>query len=284
MIKKVEATGKTRDDAVAAAMRVLMEINPDITEVDVDVELLERSKTGLFGIGRTDARVCVSYDMPPEEAAKSFLRGLLDHIGVDCVIDAEPTADGINLNITGDNMGVVIGRRGDTLDALQYITSVVVNRDAKDHIRVTVDTEGYRKKREESLESLAQKVAARVMKYKKNVTLEPMNANERRVIHSALQDIKGITTYSLGSEPNRRVIVALAEARTGGFRGRRPAGNRPVNGPKPAPVETPRPTESPRTPEPPRASTPAPAAPKPAAPAPVEPPKAAKIPTYREFK
>ncbi len=218
MIKTVEATGKTTDDAVAAALRSLMEINPDVTAADVEVELLERARAGFLGIGSSNAKVRVTYEMKPLESAKIFLSGLLERIGVTGFVDGEMTEDGtVALNITGENMGVVIGRRGDTLDALQYITSIVVNRSERDHVRVTVDTENYRKKREESLEALARKVAARVLKYKKNVTLEPMNANERRVIHSTLQGMRGITTYSMGNEPNRRVVVALA-----GSRGPRP--------------------------------------------------------------
>lgn len=214
MIKTVEATGKTTDDAVAAALRSLMEINPDITEADVEVELLERARAGFLGIGSCNAKVRVTYEMKPLENAKIFLSGLLERIGVSGFVDGEVTEEGtVALNITGENMGVVIGRRGDTLDALQYITSIVVNRTEKEHVRVTVDTENYRKKREESLEALARKVAGRVLKYKKNVTLEPMNANERRVIHSTLQGMRGITTYSMGNEPNRRVVVALAGAR-----------------------------------------------------------------------
>lgn len=214
MIKTVEAIGKTTDDAVAAALRSLMEINPDITAADVEVELLERARAGFLGIGSSNAKVRVTYEMKPLENAKIFLSGLLEHIGVAGFVDGEVTEEGtVALNITGENMGVVIGRRGDTLDALQYITSIVVNRSEKDHVRVTVDTENYRKKREESLEALAHKVAGRVLKYKKNVTLEPMNANERRVIHSTLQGMRGITTYSMGNEPNRRVVVSLAGSR-----------------------------------------------------------------------
>ena len=214
MIKTVEATGKTTDDAVAAALRSLMEITRDIAGENVEVELLERARAGFLGIGSCNAKVRVTYEMKPLENAKIFLSGLLERIGVSGFVDGEVTEEGtVALNITGENMGVVIGRRGDTLDALQYITSIVVNRTEKEHVRVTVDTENYRKKREESLEALARKVAGRVLKYKKNVTLEPMNANERRVIHSTLQGMRGITTYSMGNEPNRRVVVALAGAR-----------------------------------------------------------------------
>jgi len=254
MIKQVEATGKTTEDAVAAALQSLREINPALTEADVEVELLERARSGFLGIGSSPARVRVTYELNPLENAKNFLRGLLEHIGVTAEVDGEVNEEGtVALNVSGENMGVVIGRRGDTLDALQYITSIVVNRTEKEHIRVTVDTENYRKKREESLEALAHNVASRVLKYKKNVTLEPMNANERRVIHSTLQGMRGITTYSMGNEPNRRVVVALVGGRAPRSRGGQPHGERE------------------RTPRPERTV--------------VEPPKAAAIPAVeKEWK
>lgn len=234
MKKTLEKSAKTKDEAIVAALRELREINPNITENDVEIEVLEKGKAGFLGIGSVNARVSVTYTYSAEECAKAFLEGLLQRIGVEGTVDTAVEDDGtIALNVSGENMGVVIGRRGDTLNALQYITSIVVNRAEEEHVRVSVDTENYRKKREEALVTLANKVAARVLKYKKNVTLEPMNANERRVIHSALQDVRGISTYSLGSEPNRRVVVALAGAR-GSRRPSRPYGGaRPVEPPVP---------------------------------------------------
>ena len=112
------------------------------------------------------------------------------------------------VNLEGENLGAIIGRRGETLDAIQQLTNYSVNRGNDKRVRVHVDAENYRLKREQSLEHLAEKVAAKVLKYKRNVTLEPMNAYERHVIHTALQDVEGVTTYSMGTEPNRRVIVA----------------------------------------------------------------------------
>jgi len=236
MVTRIEKSAKTRDDAVLAAMRELWQINPEISEADVEVELLEKGKAGFFGIGSVDAKVRVTYKYKPEECVKSFLEGMIAHMGVEGFVDCSVDEEGvINANITGENLGVVIGRRGDTLNALQYLTSIVTNRDEADHIRVNVDTENYRKKREESLKTLSHKVASRVLKYKKNVTLEPMNANERRVIHAELQNVKGITTYSLGNEPNRRVVVALAGQRSGNRRSRS-GGNRPVEAPKSASI------------------------------------------------
>jgi len=117
--------------------------------------------------------------------------------------------DTISLKIEGDDIGIIIGRRGETLDALQYLTSLVVNRSKEGYKRIVIDVENYRKKREEILIRLANRLADRVIKYKKNITLEPMNPYERRVIHSCLQNHKYVETYSVGEEPNRKVIIAL---------------------------------------------------------------------------
>ena len=218
MVRTIEATGKTTEDAIKAALAQL-----GVSREDVTVEELQKPKSGFFGIGSVEAKVKVTYELKPAERASAFLGGILERMGVDATIESAVMEDGsIALNVKGENMGVVIGRRGDTLDALQYITSIAVNRGEGEHIKVTLDTENYRKKREESLENLANKVASRVLKYKKNVTLEPMSSYERRVIHATLQNVRGITTYSTGSDPNRRVVVALqgASNRSGAPRGR----------------------------------------------------------------
>lgn len=114
----------------------------------------------------------------------------------------------ISVDLKGENMGALIGRRGETLDAIQHLTNYAVNRGESNRIRINIDAENYRAKRTEALQRLAQKVAAKVIKYRRNVTLEPMNAYERHVIHVALQDYEGVTTYSTGTEPNRRIVVA----------------------------------------------------------------------------
>ena len=158
----------------------------------------------------------------PASEAKAFVDGLLQRMGING--EAFPTEgeDGqIILDIRGEDMGAVIGRRGDTLDAIQYLTSLTINRGKEEHIRIAIDTEGYRAKREESLQRLARKMAGKVLKYRKNMTLEPMNPYERRIIHATLQDYKGVTTYSTGTEPNRRVVVAMergARPQRGGYR------------------------------------------------------------------
>ena len=140
---------------------------------------------------------------------KDFLTGLLEHMDSAAVIKVyQPEKDRYKVFLEGEKMGQLIGRRGETLDAIQQLTNYAVNRDRDKRVRVHVDAENYREKREQSLEHLAKKVAAKVVKYRKSVTLEPMNAYERHVIHTALQDVPGVTTYSVGTEPGRRVVVA----------------------------------------------------------------------------
>ena len=143
-----------------------------------------------------------------EERIEIFIKGLLEHMGSDAVPHAVKTGDDTYLvDLVGENLGILIGRRGETLDAIQQLTSYSVNRTGS-RVRVQLDAENYRAKREQSLESLARKVAAKVTRYRRSVTLEPMNAYERHVIHAALQDVPGVNTYSIGSEPNRRVVVS----------------------------------------------------------------------------
>lgn len=121
--------------------------------------------------------------------------------------------DTMVVNLTGEKLGMLIGRRGETLDAIQHLTSYVVNKDRQKRLHISVDAEAYRSKREDSLRHLAEKVAAKVIKYRRNMTLEPMNSYERHVIHTALQDFEGVSTFSTGTEPNRRVVVAYGKAK-----------------------------------------------------------------------
>lgn len=156
------------------------------------------------------------------KAAVQFIDGLLVKLDVEgrAYVTAQSEDDHLRIEIEGPDMGPVIGRRGDTLDAIQYLTSLVLNRGTEEHIRLTIDTENYRGKRAESLERLARKMAGKVARYHKPMTLEPMNPYERRIIHSALQDYRGVTTHSTGTEPNRRVVISPEG-------GRRYAGKRP---------------------------------------------------------
>lgn len=142
-------------------------------------------------------------------AIRTFLSGLLEQMESPAQVRVYlPEKGRYKVILEGENLGVLIGRRGETLDAIQQLTSYAVNRSASGRVRVQLDAEGYREKREQSLQHLARKVAGKVTKYRRSVTLEPMNAYERHVIHTALQDVPGVTTYSTGTEPNRRVIVA----------------------------------------------------------------------------
>lgn len=145
-----------------------------------------------------------------EERIEDFLKGLLACMGSDAVPHAEKEKDDLfRVELTGSSLGILIGHRGETLDAIQHLTNYAVNRSAVKRVRINVDAENYRRKREESLERLARKVAGKALRFRRDITLEPMNAYERHVIHAALQDFDGVTTFSTGSEPNRRIVIAL---------------------------------------------------------------------------
>lgn len=143
------------------------------------------------------------------QQTEAFLSGLLEHMGVKAEIEISPRkGGGLDVNLSGNGIGAVIGRRGETLDAIQQLTNYAVNRGSDKRSHINVDAENYRAKREESLVRLAEKMAAKAIKYKRSMALEPMNSYERHVIHAALQDHEGVTTSSTGAEPNRRVVVA----------------------------------------------------------------------------
>ena len=273
MRKWIETTGRSEEDAIAAALFQL-----GLDRDDVSVEVIERAKSGFLGFGGNPAKVRVSYEVPGEEeetpaaqeeekapvaepkpAAKpaapkqeekntlqpgdevligkeekkpapapvselepaaaddpkamkirEFLEGLMEHLNVQATPDIYRSETGYKVILQGHGLGAIIGRRGETLDAIQQLTNYSVNRGQSKRVRIHIDAEGYRAKREESLQRLAVKVAGKVVKYRKNMTLEPMNAYERHVIHAALQDYPNVTTYSTGVEPNRRTVVAYA--------------------------------------------------------------------------
>ena len=257
MRKWIEKTGRSQEDAIAAA---LFELGLD--RDDVSVEVLQRPKSGFLGFGSNPAKVRVSYEVEGEEetpvpmkreetpveqeapAAQSqqlqpedevivakeqpavapapaddakaerirqFLVGLMAQLEVDAAPEiCLGEEGGYKVVLQGQNLGAIIGRRGETLDAIQQLTNYTINRGQSKRTRVHIDAEGYRAKREEALKRLAEKVAGKVVKYRKNVMLESMNAYERHVIHSALQEYPDVTTYSTGTEPNRRTVVAYA--------------------------------------------------------------------------
>lgn len=246
MLKYLDTTGRNEEDAIAAALAQLKLDRDDVSveileraksgflgigscpaKVRVTYEVLDED------IPEEPTPAPVAEDPVPVEEEKAaapaaeekepaapagdekadkiiaFLSGLMEHMDVKATPTVEHTEEGIyRVNLEGENLGAIIGRRGETLDAIQQLTSYSVNRGASKRVRIQVDAEHYRAKREESLIRLANRVADKVVKYHRNVTLEPMNAYERHVIHTALQDYPGVTTYSTGIEPNRRTVVA----------------------------------------------------------------------------
>ena len=204
MIESIQVTGKPEDEAIASALKQL-----GLERDAVSVEIIERAKSGFLGLGASPAVVKVSYEKveSQQEKVESFIRGLLQHMGAEADITITEREKGLNVCLSGDNMGVIIGRRGETLDAIQHLTNYAVNHACDERIRVSVDAEAYREKREESLRRYAQKKAQQVLKARRRTTLEPMNAYERHVIHATLQEVDNITTYSTGTEPNRRVVI-----------------------------------------------------------------------------
>jgi spoIIIJ-associated protein len=201
----VEKVGKTVDEAVKLALDELS-VGIDM----VDIEVLDEGNKGIFGLfGNKVAKVRVSLKNTGVLSAKNFLLDVFEKMKVSANIDISENDESIIIGISGDDIGIIIGRRGETLDSLQYLTSLVVNKGTEKYKRVVVDIENYRQKREETLVKLANKLADRVIKYRKSVTLEPMNPYERRIIHSSLQDNKLIRTYSVGDEPNRKVVITV---------------------------------------------------------------------------
>ena len=204
MMQTTEKTAKTKEEAIAAA---LAELNA--TEDEVEIETVEEGSKGFLGLGSKDAVVKVTLLPNPERRAKDFLNGIFDILGEEVDVAVQTDDDTIRVEFAGPDMGVVIGKRGETLDALQYLTSLVVNRGDSDFKKVSLDAENYREKRNAALESLAHKLAKKVTRTRRSTTLEPMNSYERRIIHSALQDDPYVTTYSVGQGVNRKVVIAL---------------------------------------------------------------------------
>ena len=246
MLKYLDTTGRNEEDAIAAALAQL-KLDRDDVSVEI-LERAKSGFLGIGSspakvrvtyeapdeeLPEEPAPAPVAEEPAPAEEEKTaapaveerspaapaadekaekiiaFLSGLMEHMEVKATPTVERTEEGTyRVNLEGENLGAIIGRRGETLDAIQQLTSYSVNRGASKRVRIQVDAEHYRAKREESLIRLANRVADKVVKYHRNVTLEPMNAYERHVIHTALQDYPGVTTYSTGTEPNRRTVVA----------------------------------------------------------------------------
>ncbi|MGE5590275.1 MAG: RNA-binding cell elongation regulator Jag/EloR [Bacillota bacterium] len=202
-MKSVEKRGRSVEEAVSAAL-----LDLGVTAEQTVVEVLEEPARGLFGlIGSREALVRVTVKETKEDVARRLLQDVSRTIGLDVEITTRRDEDYIFLDVKGDELGILIGRRGQTLDALQYLTNVAASRASSEKQRIVVDVEGYRRRREETLQRLAERLADKVRRSGQSMELEPMSAHERRVIHLALQDSPYVTTYSEGEEPFRKVVI-----------------------------------------------------------------------------
>lgn len=188
-------------------------IKLETTSDRMEYEVLEKGSNGFLGIGSKPARIRARKVMETAERAEKFLMDVLEAMDLKATVSMEENKEErtLDIDLAGDDMGVLIGKRGQTLDSLQYLVSLVVNKGEDDYIRVKVDTENYRQRRKDTLENLAKNIASKVRRTGKPVTLEPMNPYERRVIHSALQNDRYVETHSEGEEPFRKVVVSLKE-------------------------------------------------------------------------
>lgn len=204
MTNTIEKSAKTKEEAIELALN---ELGASLEEVEVEV--IEEGSKGFLGIGSKDAVVKVTYSDSSEKRAEKFLDGLFEILGEEVKVDVKKNNDDLAVELSGPDMGIVIGKRGETLDALQHLTSLVVNRGDLDFVKVSVDTENYREKRIKTLENLAKRLASKVAKSGRKTALEPMSAYERRIIHATLQNHDTVTTYSIGQGVRRKVVIDL---------------------------------------------------------------------------
>ena len=220
-MEAISFSAKTLDDAITKAC-----IELGVTSEDLEYEITETGREGVFGIGARPYVISVKLkeeekkmtaspesDLTATEKAMDFLSSVFEgmSLNVDISIDMDEESNEMSINLSGDDMGVLIGKRGQTLDALQYLTGQVINKHGSGYIRVKLDTENYRERRKETLEKLAKNIAHKVRRTKRPVALEPMNPYERRIIHSVLQPEKDIITRSEGEEPYRHVVICFAK-------------------------------------------------------------------------
>ena len=203
----IEVSAKTVNEAITEACRKL-----GVTSDKLEYQVIEEGSSGFLGIGSKPAIIKASAkieEVSAEDTAKNFLKDVFAAMNMQVVIDVKYNEEekSMDIELSGDEMGVLIGKRGQPLDSLQYLVSLVVNKEMEEYIRVKIDTENYRQRRKETLENLAKNIAYKVKKTRRPVSLEPMNPYERRIIHSTLQNDKYISTHSEGDEPYRRVVV-----------------------------------------------------------------------------
>ena len=199
-------SAKTVSDAVTNACQHFV-----VTSDKLEYEVLEEGTSGFLGIGAKPAVIQARVKLSVEDIAKNFLSEVFEamNMPVSVEVSYDEEQKHLDVDLKGEEMGVLIGKRGQTLDSLQYLVALVVNKTSEDYIRVKVDTENYRKRRKDTLESLAKNIAYKVKRTKRPVSLEPMNPYERRIIHSALQNDRYVTTHSEGEEPFRHVVVSM---------------------------------------------------------------------------
>lgn len=202
----IEVSAKTVNDAITEACQKLT-----VTSDKLEYEVIEEGSSGFLGIGSKPAIIKARVKSSVEDTARDFLNEVFRAMDLTVVVDVKynEAESSMEVDLSGDEMGVLIGKRGQTLDSLQYLVSLVVNKNIENYIRVKVDTENYRQRRKETLENLAKNISYKVKRTKRPVSLEPMNPYERRIIHSALQNDKYVTTHSEGDEPFRHVVVVL---------------------------------------------------------------------------
>ena len=214
MKKELIVTAKTVEEAkekAAAELGVAVE--------NIEFEVLEEGKRGFLGIGATEAKVSAIYTLGGADIALAFIEQVVADMQLNLTVaKKEGNNDDILITVDGEGAGLLIGHHGETLDSLQYLANLAANKKIKgekhEYVKVTLDIEGYRAKREETLRALARRMAAKVVKYKKSVMLEPLNPYERRIIHSEVQHVQGVSTNSIGSENNRRVVMFLDDSKT----------------------------------------------------------------------
>ena len=209
MKKEVTVKAKSVEEALTLAAEQL-----GAPEAEVKYTVIAEAKRGFLGIGSADAEISAYYIPRGEQAAIDFINTVIADMQLTAEIEVRDGKDGeLLIEVSGEGSGILIGHHGDTLDALQYLLNLAANRreegEKREYLKVTLDIEGYRAKREETLRALARKQADKVLKYKRSVMLEPMNPYERRIIHSEVQTIKGVSTNSIGSENNRKIVIYL---------------------------------------------------------------------------
>ena len=202
----IEVSAKTVDEALTEAS-----ISLGIPSSEIEYEVVEKGSTGFLGIGSKNAVIKARKKFSVEENVKEFLKSVFAamEMEVEIIVKINEEEKTIDVELKGEDMGILIGKRGQTLDSLQYLTNLAVNKHSENYYKVKVDTEDYRKRRKDTLENLAKNIAYKVKRTKRSVELEPMNPFERRVIHSALQNDRFVTTHSEGEEPYRHVVVTL---------------------------------------------------------------------------